>query len=133
MPLRAPTPCRYPGCGAVLTTPGYCDAHRAEQHRDYGRARRSFDTELGFYQSAAWRSARAAFLSAHPLCRMCSARGMFVVARVVDHITPLKDGGPRFDWDNLDALCVSHHNAKTARETAARGRTTSADCESKRR
>ena len=28
MPTRAPTPCRHPGCGAVLGTPGYCDAHR---------------------------------------------------------------------------------------------------------
>lgn len=122
MPLRAPTPCRHPGCGAVLTTPGYCDAHRAGQHRDYGRARRGFDTEIGFYQSAAWRAVRAAFLRAHPLCRLCEARGALVAATVVDHVTPLKDGGARFDWGNLDALCVSHHNAKTARETAGRGR-----------
>ena len=122
MPQRAPTPCRHPGCGAVLTTPGYCDAHRAAQHRDYGRARRGFDTELGFYQSAAWRAVRAAFLRAHPLCRLCEAHGLLVPAKVVDHIIPLKDGGPRFDWVNLDALCVSHHNAKTARETVGRGR-----------
>jgi 5-methylcytosine-specific restriction protein A len=117
----------------VLTTPGYCDAHRAGQHRDYGRARRGFDTELGFYQSAAWRAVRAAVLRANPLCRLCAARGLVVVAKVVDHITPIKDGGARYDVSNLQGLCVSCHNAKTARETAARGRTTSADCESKRR
>lgn len=56
MPKSAPTPCRHPGCGAVLATPGYCDAHRVAVHRDYGRARRGFDTERGFYQSAAWRA-----------------------------------------------------------------------------
>lgn len=122
MPFRAPTPCRHPGCGAVLTTPGYCDAHSAEQHRDYGRARRGFDTERGFYQSAAWRAVRAAFLRAHPLCRLCETRGLLVAAMAVDHITPIKDGGERFDWINLQGLCVSCHNAKTARETAGRGR-----------
>ena len=122
MPRRAPTPCRHPGCGAVLTAPGYCDAHRAEQHRDYGRARRGFDTELGFYQSAAWRALRAACLRAHPLCRLCAARGLLVAATVVDHIVPIKDGGERFEANNLQGLCVSCHNAKTARETAARDR-----------
>jgi hypothetical protein len=41
-----------------------------------------------------------------------------VAAKVVDHVTPLKDGGERFDASNLQGLCVSCHNAKTARETA---------------
>ena len=62
MPRKAPTPCRYPGCAAVLGTPGYCDRHRVAAHRDYGRARRGFDAEIGFYQSAQWRAVRAAFL-----------------------------------------------------------------------
>ena len=66
MPRSAPTPCRYPGCMAVLAKPGYCDAHRALVHRDYGRARRSFDAEVGFYQSANWRRLRANFLRLHP-------------------------------------------------------------------
>ena len=122
MPRAAPTPCRHPGCGAVLTTPGYCDTHRAAVHRDYGRARRGFDTELGFYQSAAWRAVRAAFLREHPLCVQCAARGRVVAAVVVDHVVPIKDGGARFDTGNCQALCISHHNAKTASETARRGR-----------
>jgi 5-methylcytosine-specific restriction protein A len=106
----------------VVTPPGYCDVHRAQQHRDYGRARRGFDTELGFYQSAAWRGVRAAFLRANPLCLLCNARGRLVAAKVVDHITPLKAGGERVDASNLQGLCVSCHNAKTARETAGHGR-----------
>lgn len=116
MPIAAPTPCRHPGCPALLTTPGYCDAHRAAVHRDYGRARRTFDTERTFYQSAAWRAVRAAFLRAHPLCGECTARGRNVASTVADHVVPLKDGGARFDWSNLQALCVSCHNRKTARE-----------------
>lgn len=122
MPIAAPTPCRHPGCPALLTTPGYCDAHRAAVHRDYGRARRAFDTERTFYQSAAWRAVRAAFLREHPLCRVCFGRGLKVAARVVDHVLPLKDGGERFDWINLQSLCVSCHNAKSATETARRAR-----------
>ena len=119
MPRAAPTPCRHPGCPVLLTQPGYCAQHQAAVHRDYGRARRAFDTERTFYQSAAWRVVRAAFLRAHPLCRECASCGLKVAARVVDHVLPLKDGGERFDWINLQALCVSCHNRKTARESNA--------------
>ena len=122
MAKRAPTPCRYPGCAAVLGTPGYCDRHRVAAHRDYGRARRGFDTEVGFYQSVRWRVVRAAFLREHPLCAACAARGRVVAAVVVDHVVPVKDGGARFDQGNLQALCISDHNAKSARETARRRR-----------
>ena len=118
MPRSAPTPCRYPGCAAVLATPGYCDRHRVAVHRDYGRARRGFDTELGFYKSAQWRVLRAAFLREHPVCGLCAARGRVVAAVVVDHVVPVKDGGARFDAANLQALCVTCHNRKTAQETA---------------
>ena len=120
MPLKAPTPCRHPGCGVVLTTPGYCDAHRAAVHRDYGRARHRFDSECGFYQSVAWRTVRAAFLREHPVCARCAAQGRLIAAVVVDHVVPLKDGGARFDWTNLQGLCVPCHNSKTAGETARR-------------
>jgi 5-methylcytosine-specific restriction protein A len=120
MARSAPTPCRHPGCAAVVPVPGYCDAHRVALHRDYGRARRGFDTEYGFYQSAAWRAVRAAFLREHPVCARCEGRGRVVAAVVADHIKPLKDGGARFDWANLQGLCVPCHNSKTAGETAKR-------------
>jgi len=94
MPRSAPTPCRHPGCGVVLATPGYCDKHRAATHRDYGRARRGFDSERGLYQSAAWRVVRAAFLREHPLCAHCEARGRLVAAVVADRVTPLKGRWP---------------------------------------
>jgi 5-methylcytosine-specific restriction protein A len=118
MPRSAPTPCRQPGCPQVLATPGYCDQHRGAQHRDYGRARRGFDEELGFYRTAAWRSARAALLREEPLCRACRDRGRLVPATIVDHVRPIKDGGARFDAANLQPLCAPCHNRKTARETA---------------
>ncbi|WP_373288363.1 HNH endonuclease [Polaromonas eurypsychrophila] len=39
---------------------------------------------------------------------------------MADHVTPLKDGGARFDTGNLQALCISCHNLETERETAGR-------------
>lgn len=63
---------------------------------------------------------RAAVLREGPLCLACKAHGRSVAAVVVDHVVPLKDGGARFDRANLQPLCVSCHNRKTARETAGR-------------
>ena len=120
MPTRAPTPCRHPGCAALLSTPGYCATHRAAMHREYGRARRAFDSELGFYQSPRWRAVRAAFLREHPVCRACDALGVLVPAVVVDHVLPLKDGGGRYDAGNFQSLCISCHNRKSARERAGK-------------
>lgn len=122
MPRSAPLPCRYPGCATVIDTPGYCQLHRTVKHRDYGRARRHFDAEHSFYGSKAWRSLRAAVLQERPLCRCCQSAGLVVAATVVDHIQPIKAGGARFDWDNLQPLCVSCHNRKTASETATQYR-----------
>jgi 5-methylcytosine-specific restriction endonuclease McrA len=28
----------------------------------------------------------------------------------VDHIVPLRDGGQRLEWSNLQSLCLDHHN-----------------------
>jgi 5-methylcytosine-specific restriction protein A len=62
---------------------------------------------------------RAAFLREHPVCKACEALGSTTPAVVADHVQPIKENGLRFDWSNLQALCVSCHNRKTARETAA--------------
>ena len=67
--------CRHPACSLVLETPGYCDQHRAVAARDYGRARRSFDVEVGFYGPTRWRTVRAAFLRQYPACVACEGHG----------------------------------------------------------
>jgi 5-methylcytosine-specific restriction protein A len=59
-------------------------------------------------------------LRAAPLCRICQSADRLVPAVAVDHIRPIKDGGERFDPANLQPLCISCHNRKTAQETAAR-------------
>ena len=43
---------------------------------------------------------------------------------LVDHITPIRDGGAVLDGDNLQSLCRACHDAKTAedvRKRAGRG------------
>ena len=116
MPSRAPTPCRHPGCARLVPTPGRCTEHQPLLHRDYGRARRGFDAEVTFYRSTSWRMVRAAFLREQQLCAACAIGGRVVVAKVVDHVLPIKRGGARFDARNLQALCVPCHNRKSANE-----------------
>ena len=116
MPRGAPTPCRYPGCAQVLSKPGYCTAHQSTVHKDYGRRRRAFDPEVDFYKSTQWRSVRSAFLREHPLCGQCQSKGQLRPAVVVDHRTPIKAGGERFEESNLQSLCIPCHNRKSALE-----------------
>ena len=59
-----------------------------------------------------WQQARVHFLRAHPLCRMCEARGKLTAASVVDHVIPHKGDVSRFwDEDNWQALCKPCHDA----------------------
>ena len=127
MAQRAPLPCRHPGCCAVVGDgSGYCAAHQADKaamHRAYGQARKGRDAEeIRFYNSSAWKNVRRAFLVRHPLCEVCEGQGRVTPANVVDHRQPMKEGGERYDFDNLRALCVSCHNRITARQTNERRR-----------
>ena len=69
-----------------------------------------------FYNSRAWRNCRKLFLELNPLCKHCDVVGLTEPAKVVDHIVPINKGGDRFNYDNLQALCVSCHNKKSARD-----------------
>lgn len=64
-----------------------------------------------------WDMARKHFLSQHPLCAGCHARGRTVAATVVDHIKPHRGDRALF-WDtsNWQPLCVKCHGAKIAWE-----------------
>ena len=47
-----------------------------------------------------------------PVCRMCKN----ALAQMVDHITPLKQGGERLALENLQPLCNRCHGAKKAQD-----------------
>ncbi|EUA18459.1 HNH endonuclease signature motif containing protein [Mycobacterium xenopi] len=62
---------------------------------------------------------RAAKLAANPVCEWPGCRRP---AERVDHIVPLAEGGPRYAWTNLQALCRPHDIEKTTAD-ALRGKT----------
>ncbi len=111
MPNRPNTPCRHPGCAALVPYgTKYCDKHkplhpeevRSASSRGYGRA---------------WQDARKLYLVAHPLCIECMKEGKYVKATDVDHIIPHR-GDRNLFWDesNWQALCHRHHSIKTRNE-----------------
>lgn len=68
-----------------------------------------------------WQRARAAYLKAHPLCRMCDEAGITRLAQVVDHIKAHR-GDKALFWDsknNWQALCLRHHNSHAQRRDNA--------------
>ncbi|KPU83710.1 HNH endonuclease [Marinosulfonomonas sp. PRT-SC04] len=72
------------------------------------------------YECRAWRKARKAHLSKHPLCVDCGEFGLVIAARDVDHIEPHEGDRKKF-WDrrNWQSLCHPCHSRKTAREVLA--------------
>ncbi len=105
MPSLPSCPCSVPGCPNVAIRGGRCAEH-ARQYRHQAEQRRPSAATRGY--DAKWRRIRASFLRHHPYCAICGAE-----ATVVDHVLPLSQGGTH-EWANLQPLCVSCHNRKTA-------------------
>lgn len=61
--------------------------------------------ENGFYKSTEWRHERQKYKSLHPFCEVCLKDGMKIKSEIVHHITPISQGGARFDLNNLLAIC----------------------------
>lgn len=136
MPKRAPTQCRTQGCsglhhGTDSEFKGFCNdcspaaaAAHALKYRKVSQRRRERNDKLdAFYATTTWRKCRDAFIKANPLCSHCESRGRIKAADVADHIVERRDGGADYDHANLQALCSSCHNTKTAAERRKRRRT----------
>lgn len=114
--------CDAKGCPAIVETGRrYCIDHQRQQYKQ----RDAVKTEAR-YSTAYWQRLRASALAREPLCRECARHGAVTAAQVVDHITPIQDGGTDA-LDNLQALCQSCHNAKTRRESNERIRSARGD------
>lgn len=108
--------CNRPGCtNYISTSKTYCDEHKDHNYKQYERIRTS--TEEGrqykrFYDTKAWKELRyQVLLEAGFICEMCKRNE----ATVADHIIPtLVRWDLRLERDNIQALCVSCHNQKTA-------------------
>lgn len=113
-------PCKHPFCSNKVKGSPYCPKHELE--RKLEPKQNNWHTKKGptdpFYYSKAWRRTTKAYRRANPLCEKCDRKGKLIPATCTDHITPWKNGGSKFDWNNLQALCYSCHAKKTAKENA---------------
>jgi 5-methylcytosine-specific restriction protein A len=73
------------------------------------RDKRPSATRRGYGER--WRRFRLWYLKLHPVCAHCGR-----AANEVDHIQPLRDGGEKYDLENLQPLCKSCHSRKTQAE-----------------
>ena len=120
MPYKPLKPCSYPGC-PKLTGERYCPEHKKltdKQYDTYDRCRPASE----FYRSHAWKKKRQDFLIEHPFCEECRRQGRLSKATLVDHIIPIRMGGPALDDENLQALCASCHSRKSIIEGSRFGK-----------
>jgi 5-methylcytosine-specific restriction protein A len=64
-----------------------------------------------------WKAIRELVLRREPCCRSCARAGYITLATIVDHIIDVAAGGAPFDEANLQPLCETCHNRKTALTT----------------
>lgn len=106
MPHKIPT---YRPRAAVHAAKAYeqSDARRADQ---------------SFYNGVRWRRLRQMFLNRNPLCVDCSKAGRLTPASQAHHIEERKDRPElAYEWDNLESVCLSCHNAKRGKRHDDKG------------
>ena len=106
MPSAPPRACARCGKPAARGKPCQCRTPWEGSTHDSGNDRR-------------WQAERNNYLATHPLCERPACPRL---ADVVDHITPLAEGGAKYDHRNFMALCHDHHDEKTVQD-ALRGKT----------
>ncbi len=111
MPRRPLSPCRQPGCSALVDR-GYCPAHKDQAWKPHDRVRGTA-AKRGY--NGRHRKWRKMVLARDPICKVCDE----ATSTIADHIVPLDPSRPwEGDWslDNGQGVCQACHNAKTARE-----------------
>lgn len=115
MPVSAPKPCRHIGCAKLVRDgSGYCDAHKRAKPGSFADKSRGSSQERGYGWQ--WQKLRERIMRRDcGLCQPCQEAGRITAATHVDHKTPKARGGTD-DEENLQAICVKCHKAKTDRE-----------------
>ncbi|MGB0443341.1 MAG: HNH endonuclease [Flavobacteriaceae bacterium] len=83
------------------------------------QGRRTQDNSV-FYNSHKWRKFRKRILAIEPLCRSCKTDNKVTEATVLDHITPIRQGGAKLSRDNVQPLCSTCHAKKSGQEAHTR-------------
>lgn len=105
----------------------YCPEHKKvitkSTNRRYDKHTRNKEHSK-FYNSTEWRQLRKVVMERNGgLCTKCAQLDIITQADVVDHIISItEDYSKRLDITNLQPLCHSHHNQKTADEENSQGR-----------
>lgn len=73
-------------------------------------------TDRQFYWSRKWQREREIYRREHPFCELCLEKGIYVPADLVHHKQELnsetaKDAEVSLNFENLQSLCASCHNA----------------------
>lgn len=111
MPKKPLKPCKHPEC-PELTEGNYCEEHQKEM--EYKRMDSPYSK---LYSTMRWQRLREYILSKEPLCVECKKYKRIRPATVVDHIKAHKGDEELFyDEANLQSLCKSCHDRKTAKE-----------------
>ena len=88
---------------------------RSTYLKDKDRAFSGMDrSNATFYNSRQWRKLRLMILQRDPICKECEKKNRFVSSVVVDHILSIRLGGAKLSPDNLQGLCTTCHNKKSA-------------------
>lgn len=104
--------CSVSGCPLLVQRGPMCAQHKQDKDRARGTS-----SERGY--DARHREWRERILARDPWCACgCGQR-----STVADHITPIRQGGARFDMRNGQGMAETCHNRKRQRESEeARGR-----------
>ena len=126
MPLRQ---CTFSGCNIAVEVPHNhrgsprCDAHAKPTSNTPKKAfNHHYYNGRHIYSSQRWVKLRNLYVTKQPLCEEHLKLGLIVPGGEVDHIVEISDGGEIWEESNLQNLCHSCHNAKTARIAAKRRR-----------
>lgn len=111
MPVAAPRPCTYPGCGALVRD----GSGRCTRHPKPSWAKKP--TASKRTRGRALQRLRAELFERQPLCADCRRNGRVTLATERDHIVPLEEGGEDVE-SNVQGLCASCHDAKSKAERA---------------
>lgn len=117
--------CNTAGCNELVSMKErYCTYHKIVDKKDTKAKNKIYDTKNRnkkhdkFYHSKEWRQIRLLVLQSYGgLCLWCSKNDLTVKADMVDHIIPLTiSWEQRLKRDNLQPLCYTCHNRKTAED-----------------
>ena len=85
-----------------------CEQCKKQTAKIYNQQSRNKES-VSIYNTRRWQKVRELQLMKNPLCK-CGE-----IAAIADHVIELVDGGEAYSLDNLESMCRSCHNSKTAK------------------